>query len=63
MALGNAYDDCFNGNVSVVHWDLILNQMPDFGGGSIYFDEVKIRDNGRFILPELVALNPENVLN
>ena len=63
MALGNAYDDCFNGNVIVVHWDLILNQMPDFGGGSIYFDEVKIRDNGRFILPELVALNPENVLN
>lgn len=63
MALGNAYDDCFNGNVSAVHWDLILNQMPDFGGGNIYFDNVKIRENGRFILPELVALNPENVLN
>lgn len=63
MALGNAYDDCFNGNSSIIHWDLILNQTKEFGGGQIYFDDVKIRENGMFILPELVALNPENVLN
>ena len=62
MALGCAYDDCFNGNKSIVHWDLILNQMPNFGGGDIYFDGVKIRENGKFILPELLALNPENIL-
>lgn len=62
LALGNSYPDCFNGNKSAIHWDLILNQMPEFGGGEIYFDNVKIRENGMFILPELVALNPENIL-
>lgn len=62
MALGNCYDDCYNGNKSVVHWDLILNQFDSFGGGEIWFDGVKIRENGLFILPELVALNPENLL-
>lgn len=62
MALGNAYDDCNNGNKSVLHWDLILNQFNTFGGGEIWFDNIKIRENGHFILPELVALNPENLL-
>lgn len=62
MALGNAYDDCFNGNTSALHWDLILNQFSSFGGGEIWFDGVKIRENGLFILPELVALNPENLI-
>lgn len=62
LALGNAYDDCFNGNKSALHWDLILNQFENFGGGEIWFDNVKIRENGLFILPELVALNPENLI-
>ncbi len=62
MALGCSYDDCDNTNKSVLHWDLILNQTDSFGGGEIWFDNVKIRENGVFILPELVDLNPENLL-
>ena len=62
MALGCSYDDCDNTNKSVLHWDLILNQTKEFGGGEIWFDGVKIRENGVFIVPELVDLNPENLL-
>ncbi|MDK2821573.1 MAG: aminopeptidase [Clostridia bacterium] len=30
-------------------------------GGEIYFDDVCIRKDGRFIIPELESLNPENL--
>ncbi len=59
MALGNSYSDADNGNRSAIHWDLILNQVE---GGEIYFDDVLIRKNGEFILPELVVLNRENMI-
>lgn len=62
MALGCSYDNCNNTNKSVLHWDLILNQTKEYGGGEIWLDGVKVRENGKFILPELVALNPENLL-
>lgn len=58
---GNAYDDADNGNRSAVHWDLVNAQSPEFGGGDIYFDHVLIRKDGRFVLPELECLNPENL--
>ncbi len=58
---GCCYDDAYNGNISAVHWDLVLRQTPVVGGGKIYFDGVLIRDNGRFVLPELECLNPENL--
>ncbi|MCM1367773.1 MAG: aminopeptidase [Roseburia sp.] len=58
---GCCYDDAYNGNVSAVHWDLVLRQTPEMGGGKIYFDDVLIRENGRFVLPELECLNPENL--
>jgi len=58
---GCCYDDAFNGNHSAVHWDLVCIQSPEFGGGEIYFDDVLIRKDGRFVLPELVCLNPENL--
>lgn len=58
---GSAYDDCFNGNKSALHWDLVLIQTPEYDGGEIYFDEVLIRKNGKFVLPELAGLNPENL--
>lgn len=58
---GCCYDDAYNGNTSAVHWDLVLRQTPAFGGGQIYFDDVLIRDNGRFVLKELECLNPENL--
>ena len=57
---GNAYQNAFNGNRSAIHWDLVSIQTPEYGGGEIWFDDVLIRKDGRFVLPELEALNPEN---
>ncbi len=59
---GNAYESCDNGNRSAVHWDLVLIQRPEYGGGEIFFDGVLIRKDGRFVLPELDCLNPENLV-
>lgn len=62
LACGRAYDDCDNGNRSSVHWDLILIQTPAWGGGEVWFDDVLVRKDGRFVLPELDGLNPENLI-
>ncbi|OFW64231.1 MAG: aminopeptidase [Actinobacteria bacterium RBG_13_63_9] len=59
---GRAYEDADNGNRSSVHWDLVLIQTPEWGGGEIHFDGVLVRKDGRFVLPELEGLNPENLL-
>jgi aminopeptidase len=61
LAQGNAYSICDNGNRSAIHWDLILIQTPEHGGGEIWFDDVLISRDGRFVLDELTALNPENL--
>lgn len=58
---GSCYDDSDNGNKSAVHWDLVCIQTPEYGGGEIYFDDVLIRKDGLFVLPELEGLNPENL--
>ena len=58
---GMAYEDAPNGNDSAVHWDLVMIQRPEYGGGEIYFDDVLIRKDGLFILPELMCLNPDNL--
>lgn len=58
---GNSYFDCFNGNSSSIHWDLVFIQTPEYGGGEIYFDDVLIRKDGLFVIPELMGLNPENL--
>ncbi len=58
---GRAYEDADNGNRSGVHWDLVLIQTPEWGGGEIWFDDVLVRKDGRFVLPELEGLNPENL--
>jgi aminopeptidase len=58
---GNCYDDAFNGNKSSLHWDIVCIQRPDYGGGEIWFDDKLIRKDGRFVLPELEQLNPENL--
>lgn len=60
---GNAYEDADNGNRSAVHWDLVLIQTEDYGGGEIYFDDVLIRKNGIFVISELECLNPENLMD
>ncbi|MEF2964574.1 aminopeptidase [Paenibacillus sp. M1] len=58
---GQAYDETDNGNRSSIHWDLVLIQRPEYGGGEIYFDDVLIRKDGIFVLPELEGLNPEKL--
>jgi len=58
---GQAYDDAYNGNNSNIHWDMVMIQRPEYGGGEIYFDDVLIRKDGRFMVPELEPLNPENL--
>lgn len=58
---GASYDECDNGNKSSVHWDLVMIQTPEYGGGEIYFDDVLIRKDGLFVLDELKPLNPENL--
>ncbi|NLG02659.1 MAG: aminopeptidase [Clostridia bacterium] len=58
---GNCYDDAPNGNESAIHWDLVWIQTPEYGGGEIYFDDVLVRKDGRFVVPELECLNPENL--
>ena len=54
---GQAYEEADNGNQSQIHWDMVCIQRPDFGGGEIYFDDVLVRKDGKFTLPELAALN------
>jgi aminopeptidase len=56
---GNAYDEADNGNRSKIHWDLVQIQRPEFGGGTIAFDGVPIRVDGRFVPDELRVLDPE----
>ena len=58
---GNCYEEAPNGNESSIHWDLVCIQTEEYGGGEIYFDDVLIRKNGRFVIPELYCLNPENL--
>ena len=58
---GKCYDEADNGNSSAVHWDIVLIQTPEYGGGEIYFDDVLIRKDGLFVLPELKGLNPDNL--
>lgn len=58
---GNCYDEADNKNKSSIHWDMVLIQTPEYGGGSIFFDDVLIRKDGLFVLPELEGLNPNNL--
>lgn len=62
MAIGNSYDDADNGNKSAIHWDLVLIQTPENGGGEIYFDDVLIRKDGIFVIDELKCLNPDELM-
>lgn len=59
---GNCYEEAPNGNQSSIHWDLVLIQREEYGGGEIYFDDVLIRKDGRFVVPELEGLNPEQLV-
>jgi aminopeptidase len=58
---GQAYEECDNGNRSAVHWDLVLIQRPEWGGGEVWFDNELIRKNGLFVPKDLKPLNPANL--
>ena len=58
---GACYDDCYNGNVSAIHWDLVQIQTKEYGGGEIYLDGELIRKDGLFVVDDLRCLNPENL--
>lgn len=52
---GQCYDECNNGNVSAVHWDMVKLLEGD---GEIRFDDVLLQKNGLFVHKDLLALNP-----
>jgi len=54
---GEAYDEADNGNRSRIHWDLVLIQREDYGGGEIWFDGEMIRKDGFFLPEDLQGLN------
>ncbi|MBC24198.1 MAG: aminopeptidase [Phycisphaerae bacterium] len=59
---GQAYEDANNDNKSQIHWDLVAIQRPEYGGGTISFDDELIRKDGLFVTEELQALNPEQLI-
>jgi aminopeptidase len=58
---GQAYKECDNGNHSAIHWDMVLIQRPEWGGGEIWFDGELIRRNGTFLPRDLKPLNPAHL--
>jgi aminopeptidase len=58
---GQAYEECDNGNRSAVHWDMVLIQRREWGGGEVWFDGELIRKDGFFVPKDLKPLNPANL--
>ena len=58
---GQAYEVADNGNRSAVHWDMVLIQRKEWGGGEVWFDGELIRKDGKFLPKDLRPLNPENL--
>jgi aminopeptidase len=56
---GSCYDEAPNGNNSAIHWDMVMRQTPDAGGGEIWFDKKLVRKDGLFVVKELKGLNPK----
>ena len=50
---GQCYDEAYNGNQSAIHWDLVLIQRKDYGGGELWFDGKLIRKDGVFTDPKI----------
>ena len=55
---GQCYDECDNGNRSAVHWDMVKLLEGD---GEIWFDDILIQKDGRFVHKELLMLNPADL--
>ncbi len=58
---GQAYEVADNGNRSAVHWDMVLIQRKEWGGGEVSFDGEVIRKDGLFLPKDLQGLNPKNL--
>jgi hypothetical protein len=58
---GQAYEICGNGNRSAVHWDMVLIQRKDWGGGAVWFASELSRKGGLFLAQDLKPLNPKNL--
>jgi len=58
---GQAYERADNGNRSQIHWDQVLIQRPEYGGGEVWFDGDCIRRDGLFLGTELEGLNPDRL--
>ncbi|MCC6639416.1 aminopeptidase, partial [Candidatus Falkowbacteria bacterium] len=43
---GEAYEDADNTNRSIIHWDMVMRQTAEHGGGEIWFDDVLVRKDG-----------------
>lgn len=56
---GQCYETTENGNRSRIHWDLVLIQRPEYGGGEVWFDGELIRRDGLFVVDDLKGLNPD----
>jgi aminopeptidase len=53
LALGQCGRETPNGNDSAIHWDIVLMQTEEYGGGELYFDGELIRKDGKFVDQEL----------
>lgn len=62
LAIGSAYKEAWNDNESVVHWDSVLVQRPEYGGGEVWFDNELIRKDGIFVPEYLRDLNTDRLL-
>jgi aminopeptidase len=58
---GACYDEAGNTNMSGIHWDMVMRQDSEAGGGEIWFDDKLIRKDGLFVIPDLLGLNPDNL--
>ena len=58
---GQAYEEADNGNRSEIHWDNVLIQRADYGGGELHFDGELVRKDGIFVVEDLECLNPEQL--
>lgn len=59
---GQCYEETENGNKSQIHWDMVLIQTPEYGGGELYFDGQLVRKDGLFVTDDLKGLNPDRLL-
>ncbi|MBW2736948.1 MAG: aminopeptidase, partial [Deltaproteobacteria bacterium] len=59
---GQCYEEAPNGNQSAIHWDLVLIQREDYGGGELYFNGELVRKDGIFCDDTLeAAFSAENL--